>query len=71
MRSASLRKRTDSNGTTSLPGEDVPGLLAAMSPRQREAYEAARAAEAGEAVVTEIDHDEPLELDPDTRVYLA
>lgn len=52
--------------------EDVPGLLDAMTPKQREAYEAARAAEAGEAeVVAEIDADDPPEPDPDIKVYVA
>jgi len=52
---------------------DVPGLLEAMSPKQREAYEAAQAAAAAEAEVEEageIDDDEPPDL-TDAKVYLA
>lgn len=54
--------------------EDVPGLLDAMSPRQRESYESAKAAEAAateeveEAV--EIDHAEPPDL-TDAKTYIA
>lgn len=61
------------NGTTSLPGEDVPGLLDAMTPRQREAWEAARAADKAEVEEgAEICHDHGESLDlTDAKVYLA